>query len=188
MFGHDDKDEDVTTINPTLDHSADEPAAAAPTDDPSVASDSAATTSEPDVTALTGSTTDDVTPSEPEATPAPEVTSPSEPSEDSTPTTSDDVSDTPVSDTPSTTTHDSDSLLDLKKTALEELAPLVDKLDQNPEEKFKTTMMMIQATDDSSLIPRAHEAANQITDEKVRAQALLDVVNEINYFTQDANK
>lgn len=76
------------------------------------------------------------------------------------------------------------SLLDLKKQALEELSPLVEHLDQTPEEKFKTTMMLIQATDSSNLISAAHEAAKAITDEKVRAQALLDIVNEINYFTQ----
>lgn len=77
-----------------------------------------------------------------------------------------------------------DDLLDLKKDALEELAPLVDKLDQSPEEKFRTTMMMIQASDASDLVKSAYEAAQKITDEKVRAQALLDIVNEINYFTQ----
>jgi hypothetical protein len=45
-------------------------------------------------------------------------------------------------------------------------------------------MMMIQATDDHTKIKDAYEAAQAITDDKVRAQALLDVVNEINYFTQ----
>ena len=74
-------------------------------------------------------------------------------------------------------------LLELKRSALQELSPLVDKLDQTDEEKFKTTMMMIQATDDKSLLPKALESAKAIGDEKVRAQALLDVVNEINYFT-----
>jgi hypothetical protein len=79
-----------------------------------------------------------------------------------------------------------DDLLKLKQQALQSLAPLVDHLEQDPEEKFKTTMMMIQASDNADLIPEAYEAANQIPDEKVRAQALLDVVNEINYFTQHA--
>jgi hypothetical protein len=78
-------------------------------------------------------------------------------------------------------------LLDLKQHALQSLAPLVGHLDQTNEEKFKTTMMLIQASDNSDLIPEAYEAANKIEDEKVRAQALLDVVNEINYFTQHAN-
>ena len=78
----------------------------------------------------------------------------------------------------------SDELLNIKQDALQELTPLVGHLEQNPEEKFRTTMMMIQATDDHSLIKTAYDTAKQITDEKARAQALLDVVNEINYFTQ----
>lgn len=79
---------------------------------------------------------------------------------------------------------DKDSLLDIKQKALQNLTPLVGKLDQTPLEKFKTTMMMIQASDDQSLIQAAYAAAEQITDEKEKAQALLDIVNEINYFTQ----
>lgn len=108
------------------------------------------------------------------------------------------VLDTPVSEpaqdlaTPEITEHaapdvPSDELLDIKQDALHELTPLVGHLEQTPEEKFRTTMMMIQASDDHSLIKTAYEAAKQITDEKARAQALLDVVNEINYFTQQHN-
>lgn len=78
-----------------------------------------------------------------------------------------------------------DDLLTIKQDALHELKPLVGHLEQNPEEKFRTTMMMIQASDDHSLIQVAYDTAKEITDEKVRAQALLDVVNEINYFTQN---
>lgn len=90
------------------------------------------------------------------------------------------------STSPTTTTaavHDQD-LLELKQSALHELSPLVGHLEQTPEEKFRTTMMMIQASDDQSLLKEALAAAKQISDEKARAQALLDVVNEINYFTQ----
>ena len=79
---------------------------------------------------------------------------------------------------------DEDELFDIKQQALHNLAPLVDKLDQTPEEKFKTTMMLIQASDNAALIKDAYDAASAIGDEKARAQALLDVVNEINYFTQ----
>jgi len=109
---------------------------------------------------------------------------------DETPTTED----TPVESAPEVAEEDAPAstdvsaddaeLLDLKKQALEELSPLIDQLDQTPEEKFKTTMMMIQATDSANLVKVAHEAALKIEDEKVRAQALLDIVNEINYFTQ----
>lgn len=78
----------------------------------------------------------------------------------------------------------SDELLDIKQEALQALSPLVGHLEQSPEEKFRTTMMMIQASDDQTLLREAYEAAKKIEDEKNRAQALLDIVNEINYFTQ----
>ena len=83
---------------------------------------------------------------------------------------------------PQTSSSD-DELLGIKKEALEELSPLIDHLDQNSDEKFRTTMMMIQASDNKSLIPQAYKAAKEISDDKKRAQALLDIVNEINYFT-----
>jgi hypothetical protein len=93
-----------------------------------------------------------------------------------------------TTNSPATT---NDDLALIKQEALKELNPLVSHLNQTPEEKFRTTMMMIQAADDDSLIKDAYEAAKAIKDEKARAQALLDVVNEINYFTQqpsvDAN-
>lgn len=95
--------------------------------------------------------------------------------------------DTPTDTAPTTAPSmpsDPNDLLDIKQQALQQLTPLVDHLDQSPEEKFRTTMMMIQAADNQALVKTAYEAAQQITDEKVRAQALLDIVNEINYFTQ----
>lgn len=75
-------------------------------------------------------------------------------------------------------------LADIKEEALKQLSPLVGKLEQPAEEKFRTIMMMIQASDNHDLIRDAYEAANRIEDEEVKAQALLSVVNEINYFTQ----
>lgn len=77
-----------------------------------------------------------------------------------------------------------DGLLSIKQEALGQLSPLVDHLDQTADEKFHTTMMMIQASDDKTLIQKAFDAAKEITDDKERAQALLDIINEINYFTQ----
>lgn len=75
-------------------------------------------------------------------------------------------------------------LIDIKVKALDELAPLIDDLDMPSEDKFRTVMMMIQASDNQDLVEKAYEIAHSIEDEKARAQALLDVVNEINYFTQ----
>ena len=81
----------------------------------------------------------------------------------------------------------SDELIELKRQALTDLGPLVDDLEQTPEEKFRTTMMLIQSTDNAGLLKAAYETAHAIPDEKARAQALLDVVNEINYFTQQSS-
>jgi hypothetical protein len=78
-----------------------------------------------------------------------------------------------------------DELLDIKQQALQHLSPLVDHLEQSPSDRFRTTMMMIQASDNASLIKAAYDAALAITDDKERAQALLDLINEINYFTQN---
>ncbi len=84
--------------------------------------------------------------------------------------------------------HSADDLIDLKQQALTKLSPLVGHLDQSADGKFKTLMMMIQASDDQSLVKEAYDTALKIDDEKERAQALLDIVNEINYFTQNPAK
>jgi hypothetical protein len=89
--------------------------------------------------------------------------------------------------TPAAPVND-DELLSIKQQALQHLSPLVGQLDQDPEEKFHTTMRIIQASDNHTLIKDAFDAATQIPDEKARAQALLDVVNEINYFTRQGEQ
>ena len=77
-----------------------------------------------------------------------------------------------------------EELIRMKQEALKHLQPLVGNLRQSPEEEFRTLMMMIQATDDKTMLKKALEAAKRINDDKARAQAMLDVINEINYFTQ----
>lgn len=71
----------------------------------------------------------------------------------------------------------------IKQDALNELRPLVDKLNVAPEEKFDTYLLLLRSTDDKALIAPAHEAARNITDEARRAQALLDVIKEIDYLS-----
>lgn len=73
----------------------------------------------------------------------------------------------------------------IKKDALGELRPLIDKVDLPAEEKFDTYLMLIRSTDDSTLIAPAHVAAQGITDEKRRAEALLDIIKEIDYLSHD---
>lgn len=79
-------------------------------------------------------------------------------------------------------------LEDIKNQAIAQLTPMVQTLDQSPEERFKTLLMLIQASDNQALIKDAFEAAQQISDKQSKAQALLDIVNEINYFSSNQNK
>ena len=78
-----------------------------------------------------------------------------------------------------------DELMTVKQAALEPLSPLVDHLDLPPDQKFDTYMEILRASDDKSLVQPAFEEAQKIDDEDKKAQALLDVVNEVNKLTQD---
>lgn len=97
------------------------------------------------------------------------------------------VTPTPVVSTPAPAPAPAaaaDPALDtIKQTALNELRPLVDKLDVSPEEKFDTYLLLLRSTDDKTLIAPAHDAAVTIVDEARRAQALLDIIKEIDYLS-----
>jgi hypothetical protein len=89
----------------------------------------------------------------------------------------------PVSGTHAHHVHDND-LESIKKQALQDLAPLVSHLEGEPEDRYQTIMSMLRASDDSSLIASAYAAARDISDEKLRATSLLEIVNEINFLSQ----
>ncbi len=72
----------------------------------------------------------------------------------------------------------------IKTDALKELRPLIDHVDLSPEEKFEAYLMLIRSTDDSTLIAPAHASAQKITDEKRKAEALLDIIKEIDYLSK----
>ena len=84
---------------------------------------------------------------------------------------------------PSMSIAPSSELDAVKQDAITELRPLVDKLTLAPEEKFDTYLLLIRSTDDKSLIAPAHEAAKAIVDETRRAQALLDIIKEIDFLS-----
>ena len=85
--------------------------------------------------------------------------------------------------TPLSSTASSD-LEGVKKDAIQELRPLIDHIDLPPEEKFDTYLLLIRSTDDATLIAPAHTAAVGITDEKRKAEALLDIIKEIDYLSK----
>ena len=98
-------------------------------------------------------------------------------------TTPEPVMPTPAVSAPTPTATADPALDTIKQTALNELRPLVDKLDVSPEEKFDTYLLLLRSTDDKTLIAPAHDAAVAIVDEARRAQALLDIIKEIDYFS-----
>lgn len=81
------------------------------------------------------------------------------------------------------TSTGNDDLDSIKQEALGDLRPLVDKLDVSPEEKFDTYLLLLRSTDDQALIAPAYASARGIADEARRAQALLDVIKEIDYLS-----
>lgn len=87
----------------------------------------------------------------------------------------------PSLDTPSDSPSDLDGV---KLEALKELRPLMDKVDLPAEEKFDTYLMLLRSTDDKTLIAPAHTAAQGIADEKRKAEALLEIIKEIDYLSR----
>lgn len=79
-----------------------------------------------------------------------------------------------------------DDLEGVKMEAINELRPLIDKLDLPAEEKFDTYLLLIRCTDDKELVPPAHEVAKLIADDARRAMALLDIIKEIDYLSSKA--
>ena len=93
--------------------------------------------------------------------------------------------DQPVTEQPQQTAISSFGGLDLdtiKGYALEALRPLVDKLTVSNEEKFDIYLLLLRSSDDNTLIEPAYNAPRMIEDETKRANALLDVIKEIDYF------
>ncbi|MDO4901954.1 MAG: hypothetical protein Q4A21_00095 [bacterium] len=73
------------------------------------------------------------------------------------------------------------SLDEIKVHALQDLRPLMEKLDVSAEEKFNIYLLLLRSSDDKTLIEPAYAAARNIEDETKRANALLDVIKEIDY-------
>lgn len=93
----------------------------------------------------------------------------------------------PSLDTPGTSPEPATApsgLDNIKNKALDELRPLINRADLPAEEKFDTYLMLIRSTDDASLIEPAHEAAQAITDETRKAEALIDIIKEIDYLSK----
>lgn len=101
------------------------------------------------------------------------------------PTASNTSAVTPPTATPEVTDLATGNLDSIRKEAITDLKPIMDKLSVEPDEMFDLYLLLIRSTDDKALIQPAYAAAKKITDEARRAQALLDVIKEIDFL---ANK
>lgn len=81
----------------------------------------------------------------------------------------------------------SNDLEGIKSQALTELRPLIDRVDLPAEDRFDAYLMLLRSTDDSTLISPAHTAAQNIADEKRKAEALLEIIKEIDYLSRKNN-
>ena len=70
-------------------------------------------------------------------------------------------------------------LVSVKKDALKELVPLLDKTELSDEKKFEVYEDVINDSGDKSMIPKALEVARKLTDEKAKAEALIKVIRWI---------
>ncbi len=180
MFGHDDKNEDKKTqddnvVQPMSTTPPDENLVGIPGDS-SVASDDS-DDEDGDIAKIVDDINEPVDKTDLELADEPKPVAVSVPDEDEEETPAPTIN---ADKTPS-------DLVEIKKSALQELSPLLDELDQTPEAKLNILMMTIQASDDQSLIPQAFETAKKIEGKKPRAEAMLDIINEINYFTKKSS-
>lgn len=83
-------------------------------------------------------------------------------------------------------TDNADNLLnEAKQKALDALVPIMNSLDDSdPERKFDLSIKAIRYTDDKKLVNVALNAALKIDDDSARAEALVELINEINYLQQ----
>lgn len=67
----------------------------------------------------------------------------------------------------------------VKEAALKELFPIMDRVEVDPEKRFMLFQEMLTTMRDKAVIAPAYEAARQIRDDKIRADALLYLINSI---------
>ncbi|MDN5274113.1 MAG: hypothetical protein JWP06_14 [Candidatus Saccharibacteria bacterium] len=84
-----------------------------------------------------------------------------------------------------TTTSRTKDLDKTKRRALEALVALMPQLNNlEPEQRFRICIEAIRFTDDQNLVDAALDAGLAIEDAETQANALLEIVAEINYLEQ----
>ena len=115
----------------------------------------------------------------PESTPAPAPAPTPKPTPELKPESTPDVAPEPTSEsTPESLPQDL-STAEVKKAALRDLAPLLEKVDMDSSEKFKIYRDIFEDLKDHTILEPAYQTAREIADENERAKALLYLINSI---------
>ena len=78
-------------------------------------------------------------------------------------------------------------LENVKQRAQSALAPLMGEVEMEAERKFDICMSAIRMTDNRDLVEVALEAALAIEAKGTKAEALVELINEISYLQQNQN-
>ena len=77
--------------------------------------------------------------------------------------------------------NNEDTIENVKRQAFDALVPLVDQIEGEPEQKFGVIMNALRVSHNDALLQKAFDIAQQIPDTGIRAEALIDIINEANY-------
>ena len=83
-----------------------------------------------------------------------------------------------VIDLPETTPETPSELSSVKQSMIQDLIPLMDKVSLDANKKFDLYKEVIDSTHDKSMVPAAYEVAKGISDDTLKAEALLYLINE----------
>lgn len=70
---------------------------------------------------------------------------------------------------------------DIKQRALQELVPVIDSLEGDPERKYEILMTAARAASSGELLDKALDNALKIEDKSAKAEAIVDILNEASF-------
>lgn len=85
-----------------------------------------------------------------------------------------------------TQTKPNSKIADIKQRALQELVPVIDSLEGDPERKYEILMTAARAASSGELLDKALDNALRIEDKTAKAEAIVDVLNEASFQEQSS--
>lgn len=85
----------------------------------------------------------------------------------------------PQNDTPAP--GEGTKIQQVKQRALQELVPVIDSLNSEPERKYEILMTAARSASSEELLEKALEVATKIEEPNAKAEALVDILNEASF-------